>query len=172
MSTIQLVSTDITEINAEAIVCPAHKHLIRGRGLSAHIFERAGNELVIACNALDDCPVGEARITPGFNLKAKYIIHTVTPQWSGGDQWGGSDLHLLRSCYDNVLRLAEEQGVKSLALPVLGAGTNRAPHLLVAKIGAEALKAKSAVFDELIVSVHSAQAMECWQDALGLTAPV
>ncbi len=172
MTTIQLVSTDITELAVDAIVCPAHKHLIKGRGLSEHIFDKAGDELVAACNAIEDCPVGEARLTPGFNLTAKYIIHTVTPQWSGGDQWGGSDLHLLRNCYDSVLRLAQENGVKRLALPVLGAGTNKAPHLLVAKIGAEALKAQCHAFDELIVSVHSAQAMECWQDALGVEAPV
>lgn len=172
MSKITLSTSDITDMAVDAIVCPAHKHLIRDKGLPSSIFDKAGDDLVAACNALEDCPVGEARLTDGFQLNANYIIHTVTPQWTEACTWGASELRSLRSCYDNVLDVAVKNGVKTIAFPVLGSGTLCAPDSLVAKIGAEALKAREDAFDDIVVVVESEKALLCWQDALGLVAAV
>ena len=76
MTAIEFIREDITRLDIEAIVFPAHKHLIRGRGLSAQIFDMVGEPLVEACSQLAKCPIGEARITEGFNLPARHIIHT------------------------------------------------------------------------------------------------
>ena len=161
---VELLCSDLAALDIQAIVCPAHKHLIKGKGLSAQIFEAAGQEMVFACNALPGCPVGEARITPGFQLPAKSVIHTVTPQWTGGDQWGGADLRLLRKCYESVFQLAMEQGITEVALPALGAGTNRAPQIMAAKIGLEVVFEYAPKFERLVICLHSAQAYEFWHD--------
>jgi len=129
MPSIEFVRGDITCLDCEAIVFSAHKHLIRGRGLSAQIFDSIGEPLVEACRELEKCPIGEARITQGFNLPAKYLIHTVTPQWSGGDLWGASVIEQLRHCYENSLNLALDNGIKCLAFTSLGSGTTRRPMM-------------------------------------------
>ncbi|ARU55143.1 phosphatase [Oleiphilus messinensis] len=165
MAEVELTFTDLTTMQVDAIVCPAHKHLTRGRGLSASIFDCAGPELSVACDQQEVCRVGDACITKGFKLPAAWVIHTVTPQWSGGDQWGGSDLGLLRQCYQRVFQVARENGIKSLAVPALGAGTNKAPHLLSARVGLEAVKPVLQDFDAVYFCLHSNQAMEDWSSA-------
>ncbi len=166
-SSVELVCGDIAALEIQAIVCPAHKHLIKGKGLSAQIFEAAGQEMVAACNALPDCPVGEARITSGFALPAEFVIHTVTPQWTGGDQWGGADLRLLRQCYESVFELALEKGISEIAVPALGAGTNRAPQIMAAKIGLEVIHEFANRFSKVLVCLHSLQAHEFWNAEFG-----
>ena len=114
MALISFIVGDITALSVDAIIIPAHKHLIRGRGLSAQIFDKAGPELERACAQHEDCEVGEVRITPGFNLSARHIIHAVSPQWSGGDQYGADALTLLGTCYRRALALAKEQQMNTL----------------------------------------------------------
>lgn len=162
MGQLQLICDEILIIGADALVCPAHKHLIRGRGLSAQIYDRAGETLVSECSQLPECAVGEARITSAPNLPVQYLLHTVTPQWSSGDQWGARGLEQLRQCYESVLELARQRGLKRLLFPALGAGTNRFPHELAAHQGLEALHRARNDFSLITVCLHSRAALADW----------
>ncbi|MCA0893365.1 macro domain-containing protein [Microbulbifer agarilyticus] len=163
MGRLLLICEDVLSLEADALVCPAHKHLIRGRGLSAQIYDRAGDELVSECSHLPECPVGEARISAAPNLMVNHLIHTVTPQWSSGDQWGAQGVAQLRACYDSVLALAKERGLRRLLFPALGAGTNRFPHEIAAHQGLTALRAAQDDFSQLTVSLHSRAALATWR---------
>ncbi len=160
---IELMHGDITRLEVDAIVCPAHKYLSKGQGLSAQIHELAGPELAQACGQAEKCPAGHAVITPAFNLPCRYIIHTVTPLWTGGDQWGGATLSQLGDCFRNSLALAQQHQLKTIAFPALGAGSNRTPHAIVAHEGLEILQPAAAQFDRLIVCLSSAVALAEWQ---------
>lgn len=162
---VEVVCGDILSMQADAIVCPAHKHLIRGRGLSAQIYNLAGDELAAECVRLDECGVGEARLTNAYHLPVRYILHTVTPQWSSGDQWGIEAVKQLRQCYESVLELALENGISSILFPALSAGTNRMPHAMAAHQGLEVLHRYRDRFDRLVVCLHSRQALREWLDA-------
>jgi O-acetyl-ADP-ribose deacetylase (regulator of RNase III) len=165
MSIIDIQCADLLSQKVDAIVCPAHKHLIRGRGLSAQIFDRAGEPLEAECTKLPSCAVGEARLTLAHNLPARYIIHTVTPQWSSGDQWGVQALVLLRCCYQSALELALDQGLESIAFPALGAGTNRVPQCLSARIGLEVLEGHKREFRRLLVCLNNVSNQHEWEQA-------
>lgn len=163
MGKLQLICDDVLTLEADALVCPAHKHLIRGRGLSEQVFERAGEALVSECSQLPECPVGEARITTAPGLLVNHLIHTVTPQWSSGDQWGAEALVQLRRCYESVLGLAREHGLQRLLFPALGAGTNRFPHEIAAHQGLDVLNKARGDFELLTVCLHSQSALGSWQ---------
>jgi len=171
MTEIEFVIADITELDIEAIVFPAHKHLIAGRGLSGQIFELIGEPLVEYCSQLDDCSVGESRITPGFNLPAKYLIHTITPQWSGGDQWGTIVLEQLRQCYENSIELALDNGIKCLAFPSLGSGHNKIPHEVASHLGLDVLHKHSNDFERLIICSRSIFSNNIWLEVDKKTHP-
>ena len=163
MGQLQLICDDVLTIEADALVCPAHKHLIRGRGLSAQIYDRAGEALVSECSQLPECPVGEARITSAPNMATHYLLHTVTPQWSSGDQWGAIALSQLRQCYQSVLALARERNLKRLLFPALGAGTNRFPHEIAAHQALDTLRAARDDFALITVCLHSPAALSTWR---------
>lgn len=162
MPAIEFIREDITRLDTDAIVFPAHKHLIRGRGLSAQIYDLIGEPLVEACRLLEKCPIGEARITQGFNLPTNYIIHTVTPQWSGGDLWGVSVMEQLRNCYENSLNLAVDNGIKCLALSSLGSGHNKMPLDVASHLGVEILHKYTDKFDRIIMCLHSTSSKKIW----------
>lgn len=166
MSNINLVSGDILELEADALVCPAHKHLIPGRGLSAQVFALGGEYLLAACSQQEDCAIGEARLTRAFNLRSSFIIHTVTPQWTGGDQWGGSTLEQLRHCYENSLALAREHDLRTLLFPALGTGHNRTPHMIAAHLGLQVLLQQGQDFAEITICLSDRATLREWQEAL------
>ncbi|MGE7664332.1 macro domain-containing protein [Ureibacillus composti] len=121
----QIVRNDITKMKVDAIVNAANSALQMGGGVCGAIFRAAGpNELQKACNQIGQCAVGEAVITEGFNLPAKYIIHTVGPIWKGG---GHQEAEYLASCYKNSLKLAVQQGCQSIAFPLISSGIYRYP---------------------------------------------
>ncbi len=163
---IEVITGDITDLEVQAIVCPAHKHLLRGQGVSEAIFDKAGPALVLACSEIGKCPVGEARITEGYRLPTSFILHTVTPQWSGGDQWGSSALEQLKNCYENVLKLALEHNISELVFPALGAGSNKIPHMLVAQLAFKILSAYSDQFDRIVVCLYDTAICKLWERAL------
>ncbi|MDR1086418.1 MAG: macro domain-containing protein [Deltaproteobacteria bacterium] len=116
----QTVCGDLTRMTAEAVVNAANSALAQGGGVCGAIFAAAGaQKLTQACRAIGGCPAGQAVITPGFNLPAKYIIHTVGPVWSGGSR---GEEELLAACYRSSLALAREKGLKSIAFPLISAG--------------------------------------------------
>ncbi len=141
---IRLVLGDITAVQAGAIVNAANERLLGGGGVDGAIHRAAGPELLEACRAIPEvrpgvrCPTGEARLTPGFRLPARFVIHTVGPVWRGGDR---AEDALLASCYRSVLALAAEHGIRSIAFPAISCGAYGYPVARAARIAVREIRA-------------------------------
>lgn len=118
-SRIALIKADITRLPVDAIVNPASRNLQGGGGLEGRIFAAAGPEMIEECHGLGGVERGEAKITPGFKLLCRFVIHTAGPVWKGGDQ---DEPALLASCYQNSLKLAKGYGLKKVAFPAISTG--------------------------------------------------
>ena len=120
MERIHIVKKSVTKLDVDCVVNAANEGLWAGGGVCGAIFKEAGyNELTDACTKIGHCDTGNAVITPGFQLKAKYIIHAVGPQWHGGSH---NKEHLLRKCYQTALLLARDNGCKSIGFPLISSG--------------------------------------------------
>ncbi|HTO82436.1 MAG TPA: O-acetyl-ADP-ribose deacetylase [Methylomirabilota bacterium] len=118
-SRLEVVEGDITKLDVDAIVNAANDRLARGGGVCGAIHEAAGRELAEACRKIGGCPTGEARLTPGFKLKAKHVIHAVGPVWHGG---ANREDALLADAYRNSLELARQHNIASIAFPAISTG--------------------------------------------------
>lgn len=140
---ITLLTADLTHLALDAIVNAANRQLLGGGGVDGAIHRAAGPGLLEACRALPQvtpgvrCPTGEARITPGFDLPAAHVIHTVGPVWRGGEH---GEPELLAACYRNALRLAREHGLRSIAFPAISCGAYGYPPELAAEVACGSLR--------------------------------
>jgi O-acetyl-ADP-ribose deacetylase len=144
MSSIEVIETDITALRVDAIVNAANETLLGGGGVDGAIHRAAGLQLLAACRALPQvrpnvrCPTGEARITPGFDLPARFVIHTVGPVWRGG---GHGEPGLLARCYVESLRLCAGHGLRSVAFPAISCGAHSYPVELAVQIAVREARA-------------------------------
>jgi len=128
---IQVVVGDITTLDLDAIVNAANTTLMGGSGVDGAIHRVAGPRLADYCEKLGGCMTGDAKITPGFDLPARYVIHTVGPVWTGGER---GEEGLLASCYKRCLHVAMDNGVRSIAFPAISTGAYRFPAGRAAEI--------------------------------------
>ena len=150
---IRVEQADITTLKVDAIVNAANETLLGGGGVDGAIHRAAGPELPAKCRALGGCPTGEAKITPGYKLPARWIIHTVGPVWHGGKH---NEATLLANCYRHSLDLALKHGVKSIAFPGISTGVYGYPKDQAAKIAVMVMMEYENKFDEIICCCFSA----------------
>jgi O-acetyl-ADP-ribose deacetylase (regulator of RNase III) len=144
MERISVVGADITTLTVDAIVNAANASLCGGGGVDGAIHRAAGPELLAECRTLGGCATGGAKITAGYRLPARFIIHAVGPVWEGGH---AREDELLASCYRESLRLARERGVRSIAFPAISCGAYRFPIPRAARIAIDAVR--GALYDDL-----------------------
>jgi O-acetyl-ADP-ribose deacetylase len=165
-SKIVLVQTDITTLSFDAIVNAAKNSLLGGGGVDGAIHRAAGPELLEECRKLNGCPTGEARITRGYKLPAKFVIHTVGPVWRGGNN---DEPELLANCYRNSLALAVQHELKSIAFPAISCGVYGYPLQLACQIAVHEVKtfvASSAQIEQVTFACFDKYAVAAYQTAL------
>ena len=166
MKKIRIISGDITKIEADAIVNAANTTLLGGGGVDGAIHRAAGKELLAACQKLNGCPTGEAKITPGFLLPARYVIHTPGPVWRDGKH---QEEELLASCYWNSLKQAAAASCAKICFPSISTGVYRFPLAKAAPIAIQTIAAflqQDTTIKEVFMVCFDDTTLAAYTDAL------
>jgi O-acetyl-ADP-ribose deacetylase (regulator of RNase III) len=158
---IEIIQSDITTLQVDAIVNAANSSLLGGGGVDGAIHRAAGPQLLEACRLLHGCKTGDAKITPGFKLPAKYVIHTVGPVWHGGQH---TEPELLRRCYLTSFRLAREHQIRTIAFPGISTGVYAYPKEAAARIALTVMREEEANFERIIACCFSAGDVEIYKN--------
>jgi O-acetyl-ADP-ribose deacetylase len=162
---VEIVEGDITLQKVDAIVNAANSTLLGGGGVDGAIHRAAGRELLEECRALNGCRTGEAKITKGYRLSAKWVIHTVGPVWHGGQH---KEEELLASCYRNSLALAAKHEIKSIAFPSISTGVYRFPMSRAAQIALFEITShleRNPIPEKVVLVCFGAEALEIYRKA-------
>ena len=168
---IEILRADITTLRVDAIVNAANESLLGGGGVDGAIHHAAGPRLLEACRTLPElrrgvrCPTGEARVTPGFDLPAKHVIHTVGPVWHGGNR---DEPALLAACHRNALALARERGIDGIAFPAISCGVYGYPRAAAAAVALAVLAEEAARLrtpHRIVLCAFDAEMFRAWHEA-------
>ena len=163
---IDIVRGDITTLDVDAIVNAANSTLLGGGGVDGAIHRAAGSELLAECRTLGGCQPGEAKLTRGYRLPARFVIHTVGPVWTGGNR---GEAQTLVNCYRNSLQLAVENGIKTIAFPAISCGAYRYPIRQAAQIALETTKdflSSSDKIDKVFLVLWSKEIYDAYRESL------
>ena len=163
---IVVVQGDITAEVVDAIVNAANESLVAGGGVDGAIHEAAGEELSAALRLIGGCDVGDAKVTPGFRLPARFIVHTVGPIWRGGDR---DEAALLASCYRRSLELADEIGAASISFPAISTGAFGFPEAEAAEISVRTIRSTPTKVGLVRLVAFDSRTFDLYEQVLGAT---
>jgi len=160
---IEIIQGDITKLSVDAIVNAANSSLLGGGGVDGAIHRAAGPDLLTECRTLNGCETGNAKITKGYRLPSKHVIHTVGPVWHGGKR---NEPELLRSCYRNSFQLARNNKLKSIAFPAISCGVYGYPLDEAARIALSVVRDEAATgdFERIVLVQFGGEALQVYRE--------